>query len=383
MQRLISIILLVAGVSAQSSQRRSTPPPRRIDYTKFSHTTHKGLVDGVVRKGHPQELNCAYCHQKPTIENPKVTGYPNTKPENNITHSACSDCHSLQGNAEKTYPKMCLICHASTRVSEMRKNMRPFPNTTQGAESQFFDNYSHSDHSGYFELSATLKERFKDKTKFKEKDNFECIACHSISSEPMRIAGVEFAPGVKATAPGHAACLVCHFNGKEVPAKRSSFATNCVGCHAIEKKAKGAGSERAVLWFAREIIVPELNAVQPGAKPLKAFSHKTHEEAVGADTKSCLECHATGKRSEKRSDFFAADRRTQEKQPRAGNCVECHRKEMQQKIEGAVTLQSVKCSYCHTLQTIRERGGRGVELPPPSHFYKKPAPTPAPKPPGS
>jgi len=55
----------------------------------------------------------------------------------------------------------------------------------------------------------------------------------------------------------------------------------------------------------------------------------------------------------------------------AGNCVECHRKEMQQKIGGAVTLQSAKCTYCHALPTIKERSGRGVELPPPSHFYKK------------
>jgi len=361
MQRLIAIILLLAGVSAQSAQRRSATPAKPINYSKFSHATHKGLVDGVVRKGKPQELNCAYCHQKPTVEDPKVTGYPNTKPENNTTHSACTDCHSLQGSAERTYPKMCLICHASTKVSEMSKNVRPFPNPTTGSESQFFDNYSHSDHSGYFELSATFKERFKDKTKFKEKDNFECIACHSIDK----------IDGIKASAPGHAACFVCHFNEKEVPAKRPSFATNCVGCHAIEKKAKGAGSERAVLWFAREIIVPELNAAQSGAKPFKAFSHKTHEEAVGADTKSCLECHATGKLSEKRSDFFSVDRRTKEKQPRAGNCVECHRKEMQQKIGGAVTLQSAKCTYCHALPTIKERSGRGVELPPPSHFYKK------------
>jgi hypothetical protein len=50
---------------------------------------------------------------------------------------------------------------------------------------------------------------------------------------------------------------------------------------------------------------------------------------------------------------------------------------MQQKIEAPVTLSSAKCNYCHSLNTITERGRSGVALPPPSHFYKKPAPPPA------
>ncbi len=385
MQRTAFILFLATLFAAQTLERGGAGSQKRIDYSKFSHATHKGRLDGVLKKGQPQEMTCGYCHQTPTVDQPKVTGFPNSKPESKVTHSACTDCHAMTGRdattREQTYPKMCLICHASTRLSELRKNVRPFPNVAVGAESQFYDNYSHSDHTGYADGSALFKERFKDKKKFKEKDNFECAACHTINREPVRIATVEFAAGVKAGAPGHAECFVCHSNIKEVPAKSASFATNCVGCHAIEKKAKGAGSERAVLWFNREIIAPELNVTKPGAKPgskpLKAFSHKTHEEAIGTDTKSCLECHATGKRADKRSDFFTADRRTQEKQPRAGNCVECHRKEMQQKIEGAVTVETAKCNYCHSLTTIRKRGQGGIALPPPSHFYKKPAPTPA------
>lgn len=386
MQRLVVIIFLVALISAQAAQRRGPPPPKRIDYSKFKHSTHQGKVDGVLRKGQPQELNCAYCHQTPTAEKPEVTGFPNTKPGSQLTHSSCTDCHAMTGrgmtSSEQTHPKMCLICHASARlsISELRTNVRPFPNVSSGAQSEFFDNYSHFDHSGYFELSATFKERFKDKTKFKEKDNFECAACHTINRQPVKIANAEFAAGVRASTPGHSQCFVCHFNEKEVAAKRASFATNCVGCHAIEKKPKGVGTEHSVLWFDREIIAPEKNPAKTGVKPIKPFSHKTHEEAIGTDTKSCLECHATGKRSEKRSDFFAIDRRTQEKQPRAGNCVECHRKEMQQKIEGAMTIEAAKCNYCHALSVIKQRGVSGVAFPPASHFYKKPVPTPTPTP---
>ncbi|MEP7271387.1 MAG: cytochrome c3 family protein [Acidobacteriota bacterium] len=382
MQRIAFLIFVATLFTAQTIERRAAGPQKHVDYSKFNHATHKGKVDGVLRKGQEQELTCASCHSTPTIEQPKVTGFPNTKPGSQVTHSACTDCHAMLGReattTEQTYPRMCLICHASTRLSELKTNVRSFPNLAAGAESQFHDNYSHSDHTGYTDGSALFKERFKDKKKFKERDNFECVACHTVNREAMKVASIDFAAGVKASAPAHAECFVCHFNEKEVPAKRPTFATNCTGCHVLDKKAKGAGSEHAVLWFSREIIAPELNATKPPAKALKPFSHTTHEDAIGADTKSCLECHATGKRAEKRSDFFAADRRTQEKQPRAGNCVECHRKEMQQKIEGTFTLATAKCNYCHALPTIRQRSQGGITLPPPSHFYKKPAPTPAP-----
>jgi len=65
--------------------------------------------------------------------------------------------------------------------------------------------------------------------------------------------------------------------------------------------------------------------------------------------------------------------------------VDCHKKEMQAKIEGAVTVEMAKCNYCHALPTIKafrkEGGANGVAMPPPSHFGKKAVqPTPTPKP---
>ena len=96
---------------------------------------------------------------------------------------------------------------------------------------------------------------FKDKTKFKEKDNFECAACHDENPQPVTVGGVQFAKGIKERAPGHTECFVCHFNEKEVDKTSKTFATNCVGCHNLDKKEKGTGSELAVLWFDREMKV--------------------------------------------------------------------------------------------------------------------------------
>ncbi len=72
-----------------------------------------------------------------------------------------------------------------------------------------------------------------------------------------------------------------------------------------------------------------------------------------------MECHATAKRAEKRSDFFTPDRRTKVPQPRSESCVDCHRREMQTKIEGATTIATAKCSYCHNLPLLAERARTG------------------------
>src|SRR5262245_30463755 len=85
-------------------------------------------------------------------------------------------------------------------------------------------------------------------------------------------------------------------------------------------------------------------------------------------TQSCLICHETGKTANIRSDFFNEFPMTKSRQPSAASCVPCHQLEMQKNIGGAVTLESAKCSFCHSLQTIKARAANGVALPPPSHF---------------
>jgi decaheme cytochrome c component MtrC/MtrF-like protein/class III cytochrome C family protein len=379
---------------------------KKINYSKFLHSSHAGVVGGVLRQTKSQELKCDYCHVNPTAEQPVVTGYPNLKPGGSkLTHSACIECHLM--NTRPEYPDMCLICHSTKPLAEMKKNIRVFPNPASGPNSQFYDYYSHSDHAGYFKSSKAYKELFKDKTKYKEKDNFECAACHDENPQPVTVGGVQFAKGFKERAPGHQECFVCHFNEKEVDKTSKTFATNCIGCHNLDKKEKGMGSELAVLWFNREIVNTEFNPVKPPQKPGQKtkppvpFNHEAHmadyddnpggvfgtiKKPFSQGTQSCLICHETGKTAKTRSEFFNEYKKTMNKQPSAASCIPCHKPEMQMKIGEAVTLESAKCNFCHSLQTIKARSAKGVELPPPSHFRmdtiaKLTPSTPAPTPP--
>jgi len=379
---------------------------KKINYSKFLHSSHAGMVGGVLRQAKSQELKCDYCHLNPTAEQPVVTGYPNLKPGGStLTHSACIECHLM--NTRPEYPDMCLICHSTKPLAEMKKNIRVFPNPASGPNSQFYDYYSHSDHAGYFKSSKTFKELFKDKNKYKEKDNFECAACHDENPQPVTVGGVQFVKGIKERAPGHKECFVCHFNEKEVDKTSKTFATNCVGCHNLDKKEKGMGSELAVLWFNREIVNTEFNPAKPPQKsgqkpkPPAPFNHEAHmgdyddnpggvfgtvKKPFSQGTQSCMICHETGKTAKTRSEFFNEFKKTMNKQPSAASCIPCHKAEMQMKIGEAVTLESAKCNFCHSLQTIKTRSAKGVELPPPSHFRldtiaKLTPTTPAPTPP--
>src|SRR5262249_7188035 len=135
-------------------------------------------------------------------------------------------------------------------------------------------------------------------------------------------------------------------------------------------------------WFVRQIVNSEKNPPErprPGEEPTGPFSHKSHEDEIDKSTRKCLECHVTAKRAVKRSDFFIEDSETKEKQPRAAGCVQCHKQNMEQKIEGTVKLETAGCSYCHSLQTVRERAAGGVPLPPPNHFGKKVPTAPVPQ----
>ncbi len=389
---------MLAGVwlYAAAQGKRAASPARqtKIDYTKFKHSSHAGALKAS-RKGTVQQLDCAYCHGAPTPGNPEVVqGYPYRKHglKTEPTHSACGDCHALTGRdaiAEGTFPTMCLICHQTASFAAMGKNLRAFPNPA-AVESQFFDRYAHLEHSVYSEASALFKEKFKDKTKFKEEDRFECVACHTPNQAPNQVktvvAKTPFDPGARESRPSHPECFVCHFNEKELAKDKAAFATNCAACHAVKGEPEGKGSERAVHWFARQSVDPEKNPARPkpGEDALKPFSHKSHEEDGDKSTAKCVVCHVTAKRAVRRSDFFAEDsEETKEKQPPAAGCIQCHNSEgqMQQKIEGAVKLEISKCVYCHAPATMKAWAASGAQLPPPSHFGRKAVPAkPASKP---
>ncbi|MFN0112961.1 MAG: cytochrome c3 family protein [Blastocatellia bacterium] len=419
MKRLVAIFFLVSiGVAwlgydfivANAQRSRSAAPSK---FSKFQHKSHKGVVKSLIVATKTAELDCAYCHGSATKDklgtgqhDLEATGYPSHKngAPGALTHSTCTECHAITGSAAKL--EMCGICHTTTTIMnnrEMKTNIRRFPNPDGSGVSQFYDAFSHSSHVDYYEQYAT-QTPLKDQVKFfdakadakankgLDKNKFECAACHTANATPVAVAKINFANGVKMSAPSHPECFVCHIDPKIVsppkadkPNPKNTFATNCVGCHAetakpLKDNRPVAGSEFNVHWFARQIVNTELNLAKAGVKAPLPFSHKTHFDALGKTVGDCLSCHATGKTANTLKDFYLEDRKTKEKQPTALGCVDCHKKEMQAKIEGAMTIETAKCNYCHALPTIKAFGARGIAMPPPNHFGKKAIqPTPTPK----
>lgn len=393
-------------MSALAQRTRMSAPPREKKYSNFKHSSHAGAVKSLTQMKSSYDLDCAYCHGTAVkdrlgenLHGIEAAGFPNTKnaAPGERTHSACSDCHAFTG--AKIERDMCTICHdkMDTNPRKMATNIKPFPDQELTPVSEFYDNYSHNNHVGYFESFAT-QTALKDRIKFfdakgdakanakLDKNKFECSSCHTNNAAPQTVGKITFATGVKEKAPGHPECFICHLDPKIIeppkpgkPSPKNTFATNCSGCHqetgkAFKDNRPVLGSEPAVLWFARQIINTEYNPKQEGVKAPLPYSHKTHDDSavVGKSVKDCLSCHVTGKTANTRSDFYLEDRKTKEKQPLVTSCVDCHDKEMKTKIEGAVTLEKAKCNYCHSLQTVRVYSTMGIQLPPPNHFGGKP-----------
>ncbi|MCI0661438.1 MAG: hypothetical protein L0220_10225 [Acidobacteria bacterium] len=411
---LITFFILMrdAGVLPDTAraQRKNPGPSATPDYSKFTHKSHRGRVKSLIIKNKDIAVDCAYCHgtivkdkQGPGLHDMDELGFPSKLNgfQKGRTHSACIECHAFTGPQAPL--AMCTICHSERTPNQitMRNNIRRFPATESQPLSEFYDYFSHDSHVDYYDqniLNTGLKNKIRffdsknkepDANKGLDKNKFECSACHTANQIPTTVGNIIFAPGVKMSMPGHPQCFVCHYDPKIVPPPdktkpnpKNSFATECVGCHLEEGKPKKdgrpvLGSELAVLWFERQIVDTELNPIRPGIKSPLPYSHKTHFKEVGQTVKDCLSCHVTGKTAVARSDFYLQDKKTKENQPLIWTCVDCHKQDgMQTKIEGTMTLERSKCNYCHSLQTIRNYGRKGVQLPPPNHFYTKPAAPP-------
>jgi hypothetical protein len=281
---------------ASAQRRRPTPPAK---FSQFKHSSHAGKVKSLLTANQSIELDCAYCHGtavkdklgKDRHDIVLATAFPSRRSglAGERTHSACIECHADTG--AKIERAMCLICHDSLSADQrkMATNIRRFPNPDGGGGSQFYDFYSHAEHVDFFEQYATdtsLKDRVRfydakkdaKANKGLDKQRFECASCHIENQAQVAVAKINFAPGVKMSAPGHPECFVCHFDPKivsppkkEKPDPKNTFATNCTGCHqAAGKPVKDnrpvKGSELAALWFARQIVNTELNPAKPGVK---------------------------------------------------------------------------------------------------------------------
>jgi hypothetical protein len=115
---------LTAGLEPQKRSQRSrsqkprVPPKPKVDYTKFSHTTH------VVN----QKLVCNSCHKVPAKNYkefrkgdtafPDVTDFPE--------HSSCLSCHREQFFArERPAPSICSNCHLAVTPKDTARWLFP------------------------------------------------------------------------------------------------------------------------------------------------------------------------------------------------------------------------------------------------------------------
>src|SRR5262245_34961852 len=112
-----------ASIAAQRrprsrTQKPRTPPPPKIDYTKFSHTTH------VVT----QKLACNSCHKVPS-KNWNVVRKGDAA-FNDVTdfpeHSSCLECHRTQFFArERPAPAICSNCHLAVTPRDTARWLFP------------------------------------------------------------------------------------------------------------------------------------------------------------------------------------------------------------------------------------------------------------------
>jgi hypothetical protein len=278
------------------SQKRRVPPKPKIDYTKFSHTTHAVT----------QKLACNSCHTVPS-KNWKdvrkgdaafadVTDFPE--------HSSCLSCHRQQFFArERPAPSICSNCHIAVTPRDTARWL--FPSLGDLADPQLkrrdfvsefgvaFPHDKHLDAVGLNGRPSFVNALFQEKKPAPPKS---CPVCHETyqpqgkSSEeyvikPPKTLGDAFwlKKGTFQTIPSsHTICFTCHNADSGIPPEPK----NCEMCHKLVvpaalkvdfdfKLASQMGADKAMLnrWRHR---------ISAGAF--------RHEGGAHPDV-SCLDCH--------------------------------------------------------------------------------------------
>jgi hypothetical protein len=237
----------------KNTKARTTEKPR-IDYSRFSHSTHVTT----------QKLACDSCHKSPTknwkdvrkgdVAFPDATEFPE--------HSSCLNCHRPQFFArERPAPAICSNCHVKVTPRDTTRFL--FPSLGDLADSskqkrdvnkEFAVNFPHDKHldavglNGPF-LSPTRRVGFVTVTwqqKGEPKESSEsksCPICHQ-TLQPQGNSDEEFVTkppknlgdafwlkkGTFKTVPNsHAVCFTCHNTEVGIEPLQS----NCNACHKL------------------------------------------------------------------------------------------------------------------------------------------------------
>lgn len=280
------------------SPKPKVPPKPKIDYTKFSHTTHAVT----------QKLACNSCHKVPT-KNWKdvrkgdaafadVADFPE--------HSTCLSCHREQFFArERPAPSICSNCHVAVTPRDTARWLFPSLGDVTTPElkrresiSEFGVSFPHDKHLDAVGLNSASRPTFvnalfQDKKPAPPKS---CPVCHETyqpqgkSSEeyvvkPPKTLGDAFwlKKGTFKTIPNsHTICFSCHNADSGIPPEPK----NCEMCHKLAapmqlkadfdpKMPSQMGADQVMLgrWSRR---------ISAGA-----FRHEAGEHP----DLSCLNCH--------------------------------------------------------------------------------------------
>jgi len=362
------------------SQKPRVPPKPKIDYTKFSHTTHAVT----------QKLACNSCHTVPS-KNWKdvrkgdaafadVTDFPE--------HSSCLSCHRAQFFArERPAPSICLNCHIAVTPRDTARWL--FPSLGDLADpllkrrefvSEFGVAFPHDKHNDVVGLMGNKRPSFVNAL-FQEKKPAppkSCPVCHETfqpqgkSSEefvikPPKTLGDAFwlKKGTFKTIPSsHTICFTCHNADSGIPPEPK----NCEMCHKLvapvtlkvdfdPKLASQMGADKTMLdrWRHR---------ISAGAF--------RHEGGAHPDL-SCLDCHNAAS-----SAFNTVDAKTLKVPVKScGGSDGCHITQtlddggpLNYEIDSRKKDPNFVCSKCHITF--------GKEPVPESHV--RAIPTPKPKP---
>jgi len=233
--------------AARGQQSKPSPSPTAtpaqtapINYEKFTHKSHLGVVTVPPGTVQAHELKCDSCHDQRDLMKDLVPTTDRNKQEKLKFpgHKACVECH-IQQFVAKT-PQTCTICHDAGQGLTARPPQRDFPRRYDF--NAFFDAKQHETHAAY---------------KLPNGQSTNCNFCHQQSPKPALL-------GIAA----HNECYVCH--SPTSSDQKAAQKSGCIVCHTQQTMDDPPVFFRASKAFAAQ------------------FTHKTH---VGYANGDCMACH--------------------------------------------------------------------------------------------
>jgi hypothetical protein len=271
----VFILIALAGRAAEPQRRRPAAAKPRVDYSRFSHTTHVTA----------EKIACDGCHKFPTknwkevrkgeAAFPDIAEFP--------SHDACLDCHRTQFFArERPAPAICSTCHVAVTPRNRVRYRFPSLGETDAKDSEFSVLFPHNKHEDVI-----------------GSDQKSCATCHQtdrpqgksdneyLTKPPADLGeGFWLKKGTFKTVPAtHSECFTCHSTESEV----APLPANCNACHKLGRaEVKVADADLAA---ATKMRLVEARFLRSWSRRDSAatFRHEIHSDL------ECTKCHVVAK----------------------------------------------------------------------------------------